>query len=135
MYILRPKDSLIVSPLDSDRGLRSEQSSPHEPGETYYGISLPHIRPLVSRLLRIAVSAGTESATNLLQRRGNDQPNNAIIGAVVAVLLLVFLAGACAFLWIYRHSIRFSGRKKHRRHHKSSGSKSSEGEGKPPPAS
>ncbi|KAI1074323.1 hypothetical protein F5B20DRAFT_440429 [Whalleya microplaca] len=70
-----------------------------------------------------------------LQKRAAGDNMNATIGAVVGVLLALFLAAAFAFLYVYRKSIRFTRRKK-RRHRKSAvskGSKGSDGGGPPPP--
>ncbi|KAH9984685.1 hypothetical protein F4779DRAFT_326565 [Xylariaceae sp. FL0662B] len=72
------------------------------------------------------------------QKRDEADNINVTIGAVVGVLLAIFIAGAIAFLYVYGKSIRLRRRKKRRRR-KSAGSKNSksskgeDGGGPPPP--
>ncbi len=73
------------------------------------------------------VSGPSSSSTTTPPPPPPAQPSdntNVTIGAVVGVVLGVFLIGIFAFLYTYRNSVRFSSKKKHKRR-KSAGSKSS----------
>ncbi|KAI0156703.1 hypothetical protein GGR52DRAFT_197723 [Hypoxylon sp. FL1284] len=72
-----------------------------------------------------AYSTALDRASGLRKRASADNVNTTI-GAVVGVLLAVFLLGFFAFLYFYGRSIRIK-RKKHRRH-RSSGSRGSKNE-------
>lgn len=66
------------------------------------------------------------------------QDTNVTIGVVVGILIAVFLAAVFSFMYIYRGSIKVTGRRRRRkRKHKSGGSskssKTSEGGAPPPP--
>ncbi|KAI1247361.1 hypothetical protein MGN70_011250 [Eutypa lata] len=107
-----------------------------------YSVLPSSIRLLLTRVLDAAAVAPTtfNGATSSLHRRDSAQQNTAMIGAVVGVLLSVFLIGSCVFLYYYRDSLRQAQRKRsRRRRRKSRGSKSSksskgsEGGGQPPP--
>lgn len=65
----------------------------------------------------------------LFRRDSGSETNKAMIGAVVGVLIALFLIGCCVFLYYFRDSIRAAQKKRYRRRRKSRGSKSSKGSG------
>ncbi|KHO01219.1 uncharacterized protein MAM_00220 [Metarhizium album ARSEF 1941] len=58
---------------------------------------------------------------------------NVQIGIALGIILGVFLIATCAFLYMYRSSVRFTYRKRRRRRAKSSRSSSKSTESTPPP--
>ncbi|KAI0594825.1 hypothetical protein F4775DRAFT_595837 [Biscogniauxia sp. FL1348] len=87
------------------------------------------IRQFVASLLDDALSAASHGARAGARAPGlRKRDVNTTIGVTVAILLAVFLVAFFSFLHIYRHSIRFTFRKK-RRHHKSVGSPRPDGAG------
>ncbi|OIW22798.1 hypothetical protein CONLIGDRAFT_687211 [Coniochaeta ligniaria NRRL 30616] len=71
-------------------------------------------------------SGATGAAPDLLRKRDPMQSSNVTIGAVVGVLLGVFIIGTIYFCIRYHRSIRFSDNKK-RQHHRRPGGGSSRG--------
>ncbi|PHH61625.1 hypothetical protein CDD81_8140 [Ophiocordyceps australis] len=76
-----------------------------------------------SRLLSRVSKHGQDMAPPLWKRGSTSTDTQ--IGIIVGVLIAIFLMGVCAFLWIYRHSVRFSSRPRRRQRRKSTSSKSS----------
>lgn len=136
MYIPRVTDSApAANPADPDHGLRAGQQLFRDFAGPILDSVLPSIRPVFFRALDAAPTADN-GAPPRLHRRESAQQNAAMIGAVVGVLLSVFIIGSCAFLYYYRDSIRHAQQKRIRRRRKSRGSKSSKGSKgvEPPPA-
>ncbi|KAI1490157.1 hypothetical protein F5X96DRAFT_569236 [Biscogniauxia mediterranea] len=123
MYIPRVT-SLFFDPPDGAPGADHSQPS-DDP-------VLLLIRQFVANLLG-ALSAASDQAQARARARApglRKRDVNTTIGVTVAILLAVFLVAFFTFLHVYRHSIRFTFRKKQRRHHhKSVGSPRPDGAG------
>ena len=113
-------------------------SSPPVPALRRLGSSVEqdafHIHPVLQRIDAAFGDLVRPSADGPVAKRDTVQSLNTTIGAVVGVILGVFIIGLLAFCWWYRFSIRFTYRKKrHRKGSKSGSSKSSDGGAPPPP--
>lgn len=91
-----------------------------------------HIHPLLARVPD-AAPPSVDGASGILQRRDEPPMNNAMIGALVGVLLFLFIVGCVAFCYFFRDTIRAAQKKRSRqRRRKSHTSKGSKGSEQPP---
>ncbi|KAI2609186.1 hypothetical protein GGR54DRAFT_387989 [Hypoxylon sp. NC1633] len=134
MYIPTTNYPSRIFPLAQATSLGADQATAH--GITNYGNSRLSVESiscsahqLFSRSLS-ALSTALDHTSSLVRKRASGDNVNTTIGVVVGILLAAFLIGLFAFLHVYRKSIRFTKKRRHRRKSSGSkGSKNSEGAG------